>query len=254
MLIAITRGVSPTMAQCELTHLPRQPIDLDQAIAQHHAYEECLAALGCEVQRLPAEADLPDSVFVEDTALVLDEVAVITRPGAISRRPETEAVTAALISYRPLRYLEAPGTLDGGDVLRLGRRLFVGQSSRSNEAGIAQLGQLVAPFGYTVHGVTIQDCLHLKTAVTQVAPDTLLVNRAWVDPAVFGPWRLIDVALAEPFAANALLVNDTVVYPTTYTLTRRRLQEAGLPVTGVDVSELLKAEGAVTCCSLLFEA
>jgi len=253
VLVAITRGVSPGIENCELTHLTRQPIDFSLVQAQHRRYEECLAALGCQAHCLPAEPDLPDSVFVEDTAIVLDEVAVITRPGAASRLPETLSIAQALQPYRKLRYIESPGTLDGGDVLRLDRKLFVGLSSRSNESGLAQLRQLAAPFGYTVEGVSVQGCLHLKSAVTQVAGDALLVNRAWVDPAVFGRMRFIDVAPSEPLAGNALLINETAVYPSTYPLTQNRLQDDGIAVRTVDVSELIKAEGAVTCCSLIFK-
>jgi dimethylargininase len=251
MLIAITREVSPSIGRCELTHVPRDVIDVDVARAQHRRYEECLAALGCAVQRLPADPDLPDSVFVEDTAVVLDEVAVITRPGAASRRPETRAIAEALEPYRRLLYVEAPGTVDGGDVLRVGRTLFVGASGRSNQAGIAQVRALLAPFGYTVQEVPVSGCLHLKSAVTQVAEDALLINRAWVNTEPFEHLHLVDVDPAEPLAANALLVGGVVVYPAAYPRTRERLEARGVACRVVDVSELAKAEGAVTCCSLV---
>jgi dimethylargininase len=190
-------------------------------------------------------------VFIEDTALVLDEVAVITRPGAESRRGETAAVAAALAAYRALSFIEPPGTLDGGDILRLGKSLYVGVSGRSNTAGIHQLGSLLGSLGYTVQGVPLNDCLHLKSAVTQVAGDTLLVNPRWVDPAVFGAWRLVEVDPQEPYAANALLLGEAVVYPAAYTRTAARLEQLGLSLHRVDASELAKAEGGVTCCSLI---
>jgi dimethylargininase len=251
MLVAITREVSASIGRCELTHVPRAAIDVDVARAQHRRYEESLAALGCEVQRLPADPELPDSVFVEDTAVVLDKVAVITRPGAASRRPETQAVAEALKPYRRLSYIEAPGTVDGGDVLRVGRTLFVGISGRSNRAGVAQMRALLAPFGYAVREVPVSGCLHLKSAVTQVAEDALLVNRAWVDARPFEHLRLVDVDPAEPLGANALLVGGVVVYPAAYPRTRERLEARGIACRIVDVSELAKAEGAVTCCSLI---
>jgi dimethylargininase len=253
MLIAMTREIGGGIQNCELTHIEREPIDVDRARAQHRAYEQCLADLGCRVVSLPAEADLPDSVFVEDTALVLDELAVIMRPGAASRRPETASIAKALAPYRELSYLEEPGTIDGGDVLRIGKAIFVGLSYRSNAVGVEQLRQVVAPFGYRVEGVRVAGCLHLKSAVTQVAPDTLLINRSYVDAHIFPGLRLIDVAPSEPSGANALCVGDHVVYPAAFPLTLKKLEERGLAVRVVDASELAKAEAGVTCCSLIFE-
>ena len=254
-LVAITRAVSPQIGQCELTHLGRQAIDVEGAQAQHGQYEACLAGLGCELHRLPAEPDLPDSVFVEDTAVVLDQLAVITRPGAASRRPETESIAQALSPFRRLAFIRAPGTFDGGDLLRIGRVLYIGLSGRSNQAGIEQVRRLVEPFGYRVEGVPVAGCLHLKSAVTQVAEGALLINRDWVDGHAFGPdsdLKLIDVDAAEPYGANALLVGEAVVYPAAYPRTRRRLEAERIAVCAVDVSELAKAEGGVTCCSLIF--
>ena len=251
MKIALTRRISPSIIHCELTHLERQPIDYPNALRQHAAYEACLEALGCRVQQLPGDPGMPDCVFIEDTALVLDEVAVITRPGAESRRSETAAVADALAAYRSLYFIEPPGTLDGGDILRLGKSLYVGISGRSNVEGIRQLSSLLGLSGYTVQGVPLSDCLHLKSAVTQVAGDTLLVNPRWVAPAVFGAWQLVEVDPQEPYAANALLLGEAVVYPSAYTRTAARLERLGLSLHRVDVSELAKAEGGVTCCSLI---
>ena len=252
MKIAITREVSPRIECCEITHVAREKIDIKTARAQHLQYEHCLVSLGCRVQRLSVEPELPDSVFVEDTAIVLDELAIITRPGIASRRPETSSVKKALEPYRKLHHIESPGTIDGGDVLRIGKKFFVGVSSRSNEAGIAQLRKFVTPFGYTVIAVEITDCLHLKSAVTKVAKNTLLINRAWVDSSAFAGMDLIDVSPSEPFGANALLLDETVVYPLAYAKTQERLRNHGIVVKTVDVSELAKAEGAATCCSLIF--
>jgi dimethylargininase len=251
--LALTRAVSPAIGDCELTHLPRAAIDYDLACAQHRAYELLLADLGCELLVLPVEPGLPDSVFVEDTALVLDEIAVILRPGAASRQPETPSVAYALADFRELAVLGGPGTLEGGDILRLGTSVFVGCSGRSNETGIRQLTSVLAPSGYRVVPVPVGACLHLKSAVTQVGPDTLLINRQLVDPAHFGSVRFVDVDPGEPQAANALLVEDTVVYPASHPRTLERLLAEGLDVRTVDVSELEKAEGAVTCCSVIFE-
>lgn len=252
--IAITREVSPRIAECELTHLAREPIDFQRARTQHRQYETLLEELGCRLVRLPAEADLPDSVFVEDTAVVLDELAVITRPGAESRRSETASVVAALKPYRKLFYIKPPATLDGGDVLRIGKALYVGLSKRSNREGVKQLQDILLPFGYVVNGVKLRDCLHLKSAVTQVAESTLLINGAWVDTSTFRDFGLIEIVAPEPFAANALRIGDTVVYPAAFPETRQRLEKQGIRVRTVHASELAKAEGGVTCCSLIVDA
>jgi dimethylargininase len=253
-LRAITREVSPAIGSCELTHLQREPIDVPRARSQHHAYEEALAAAGCHVERLAAEPALPDSVFVEDAAVVTDELAVVTRPGAVSRRPETPSVARALAPFRRLAHIEGPATLDGGDVIRLGRRLFVGRSGRTNDAGVDALRSLVSPLGYSVQAVPVSGCLHLKSAATAVAPDTLLLNPAWVAPASFGAVSLVEVDPAEPFAGNALWVGGAVLFPTAFPRTRARLEQRGLHVVTVDLSELAKAEGALTCCSLVFDS
>jgi dimethylargininase len=253
MLTAITRKVSPAITRCELTHLQREPIDVRLAERQHEAYERCLAGLGCRVVSLPAEPDMPDSVFVEDTAVVVSELAVMTRPGAESRRAEVPSMAQALARYRATVAIEAPGTLDGGDVLCLGRRLLVGLSSRSNREGLEQLRSLLAPHGYRVEALEVRGCLHLKSAVTQVATDAVLVNPAWVDPTAFNGLRRIEVDTDEPHAANALLVAETVVCPTAFPRTAARLERAGVRIAVLDVSELAKAEGAVTCCSLILQ-
>jgi dimethylargininase len=253
MKLAITREVSPALARCELTHLARQPIDPERAGMQHHGYERCLTRLGCAVLRLPAEPELPDSVFVEDVAVVLDEVAILTRPGAASRRPEVASVAEALRPYRSLAVIEPPATLDGGDVLVLGKTIFVGLSSRTDERGIDGIRRISSPFGYEVRPVAFSGCLHLKSAVTRISEGAVLIHPGWADPGAFSSCDRVEIDPSEPFAANALLVWGTVVYPTAFPRTLRRLGAHGIDVVTVDVSELAKAEGAVTCCSLLLE-
>jgi dimethylargininase len=193
-------------------------------------------------------------VFVEDTAVVLDEVAVLTRPGAVSRRGETASVAEVLGRYRTLTAIAAPATLDGGDVLRVGRTLFVGLSSRTDAAGIAQLGHLVRPWDYRVVTVDVTGCLHLKSAVTEVADGVLLANPGWVRPGVFAPLEVLPVDDDEPGAANALRLADTVIFPAQHPRTARRLASTGIRVVPVPCGEVAKAEGGVTCCSLVFEA
>jgi dimethylargininase len=252
-LTAITRGVSAAMADCELSFVDRSPIDIALARKQHAGYVAALRALGCDVLELPAQEALPDSVFVEDVALVMDEVAVMTRPGAESRRLEGASIADDLVRFRPLLRMEAPATLDGGDVLRIGRQVFVGESARSNPEGRRQLQSLLAPHGYTVQGVAMRDCLHLKSAVTAIADGRLLVNPRWVDTGAFAGFELIEVDPGEPHAANVLRIGNSLLYPDCFPSTAARLRAAGLRMLTVDVSELQKAEGAVTCCSLVFE-
>lgn len=253
MRLAITRQISPSMANCELTHLERTPIDLELARRQHHEYEQALEQLGFQVISLPAEPDLPDSVFVEDTALVLDECAIITRPGADSRKPEVESIARALQPYRQLYYIQPPGTVDGGDILRIDKTIYVGLTGRSNQSAIDQMQSILAPYGYTVQGVPVSGCLHLKSAVTQVAERTLLINPAWVEKSAFPGFDFIEVDPLEPYAANAVYVDGRIIYPRSFPKTQARLEAAGIPMVLVDATEVAKAEGAVTCCSLLFE-
>jgi dimethylargininase len=249
--VAVTRKISSAMMRCELTHLQRTAIDLALARAQHHAYEQVLRGLGCQIETLLEEPELPDSVFVEDTAVVLDEVAVITRPGAESRRAETASIAAALGKYRDLVRIESPGTLDGGDVLRVGRTLYVGTSSRSNASGIEQLGTLLRTFGYRVLPAAVHGCLHLKSAVTQVIADALLINSRYVEREQFQGVGFIEVDESEPSGANALMLGKDVIYSSSHPRTAEILRRHGIRVHTVEMSETEKAEGAVTCCSLL---
>jgi dimethylargininase len=253
MPTAITRAVPGSLACCELTHLARAPIDVALASAQHERYEEALRAVGCEIRCAPAADELPDSVFVEDVAIVLDELAIVARPGAASRRPERDAVAAVLSEYRPLEAIAAPGTLDGGDVLRLGKRLYVGLSTRTNEEGARQLSRIVEAFGYSVTRVRTEACLHLKSAVTALEPDRVLCNPAWIDAAVFDGLHVVPVDPGEPHAANVLSVGRTIVSASSQPRTVAGLRGMGYSVCTVDVSELAKAEAGVTCCSLIIE-
>jgi len=254
MKIALTREVSPSIVRCELTHLGREAVDLARARAQHEKYCDTLAELGCEVRRLPTEPDLPDAVFVEDAAVVLDELAVLTRPGAVSRRAEVPTLAEALRPYRPLAEIVTPGTLDGGDVLRVGKTLYVGRSRRTDARAIEQLREIISPHGYSVIPVVVDGCLHLKSAVTQVADDLLLLNASWVDPDAFPGIGRVEVDPTEPFGANALCVEDAVLHAEAFPRTRRRLEACGVRVIALDASELAKAEGGLTCCSVILES
>jgi len=252
-MIAITRQVSPNIERCELTHLTRRSIDLARARSQHAQYENALRSLGVDVVSLPAISDLPDSVFVEDAALVLDDCAVMTRMGAISRRPEQASIEAALAPYREILRIEPPGTVDGGDILTVERTIHIGLTRRTSRDAIDQMRSLLQPRGYGVRAVAVNGCLHLKSAVTQIGADTVLLNPAWVSTDEFPGLRIIEIDPSESYAANAVLIGDTIIYPSSFPKTQAVLAAAGINMLTVDADELAKAEGAVTCCSLLFE-
>jgi dimethylargininase len=250
-IVAIVRDVSDALAECELSFVERSPIDLALARRQHAAYVAALEAAGCEVRAAPPLPTMADAVFVEDTVVVVDELAVLTRPGAESRRGEVASMAETLRPLRPLAWIEAPGTIDGGDVLRIGRNVYVGRSARSNDSGIEQLRTLLAPHGYSVEGVRTRECLHLKSAVTAIADDSVLVNPQWLVDDPFDQYRRIEIDSTEEHAANALRVGDAVLYPASFPRTAERLHAAGIDLRVLDVSELQKAEGATTCCSVL---
>ena len=254
MLTAITRGVSASLASGELTFRERRPIDIALARRQHDAYEAALVTLGVRIDHLPAEDALADSVFVEDVALVLDEIAILTVPGASSRRGETESIARAVGRYRPVQHLTLPATLDGGDVVRIGRTLYVGLSSRTNEAGIDQLGSLVSPLGYTVLDVEVTGALHLKTACTYAGRGILLANPEWAATNIFRDVEVLPVDPGEPWGAGVLAIGDTLVMPAAFPRTRARLEARGFTVVPVDLSEIQKAEGGPTCLSIVFDA
>jgi dimethylargininase len=254
MLTAVTRAISPAMNQCELSYLDRVEIDIAKAEQQHRQYEECLRAMGAKVIALPAEPDLPDSVFVEDPAVVVDEVAVLTRPGAESRRREGESLAKTLARFRPVRWMQAPATLEGGDAMRAGKTLYVGASARSNAAGIAQLAAELAPFGYEVKAVEVRGCLHLKSGCCYLGEGTVLANRQWVDTEAMSGLRIVDVALDEPWAANVLTIGGIALMPAGFPQTAEIVDGLGWKVRTVDISELRKAEAGVTCSSLIFES
>ena len=252
MPIACTRPVSASIGDCQLTHLARRPIDLARARAEHAAYEAALGAAGFEVRRLPARDDLPDAVFVEDTAVVLDEVAVIARPGAQARRAEVDSTREALAGHRPLAPIVAPGTLDGGDVLVLERDVLAGLTSRTNQDGIDQLSAILSPYGYRVRAVPVSGCLHLKSAVTRAGPRTVALNPNWVDARVLDGWETVLVDAGEPGAANVLWLGaETIVAAEHPRMAECLAAATGVTITPVPAGELALAEGGVTCGSLI---
>jgi dimethylargininase len=252
-MLALVREVSAQLAHCELSFLERARIDPACAQQQHRAYTTALQQLGCQLEWLAPLPQHADGVFVEDTALVMAELAVITRPGVESRRGETASVAAALAGHRPVAHITAPGSLEGGDVLRIGKTYYVGASARSNPQGIEQLARLLAPYGYRVRSVALRGCLHLKSAVTLIPPDTVVLNPQWIDAAALDARTMIEVDEREPYAANTLSLSGTTLVSSAYPLTRRRLVAAGIRTLELEVTELHKAEAALTCLSVLVE-
>ncbi|HVQ08668.1 MAG TPA: N(G),N(G)-dimethylarginine dimethylaminohydrolase [Allosphingosinicella sp.] len=247
MPIAFTRAVSPRLAECETTQAGR--VDVARAIAQHAAYERALAAAGLEVRRLAPLDDFPDAVFVEDTALLLGEHAVILRPGAASRAGETGSTAAGLAEAFAVRRLDA-GHVDGGDVLRIGRTLYVGLSSRTDQAGLRALAETVAPLGYDIVPVPVAGGLHLKSAATVVA-DMLVHNPDWVPASHFAGVEPLAVAPGESLGGNVLLAGATLLAAADSPGTAAALAARGFDVVTLDISEMRKADAALTCMSLV---
>jgi dimethylargininase len=254
MLTAITRKVSSSLPNCELSFIERKPIELEKARAQHHAYEALLGKLGAKVISLPEERDLPDSMFVEDPAIVFDEVAIVCSLGTETRRKEAPSLATALEPFRKLAYVKLPGMLEGGDVLRVGKKIFVGITERSNPEGIRQLAVIAEHHGYDLTAVPVTGCLHLKSAVTYLGRNTLLGNRAWFQWKRFEDFDWVDVDPAEPHAGNALAIGESIVFPASYPKTRARIEAKAFHVESLDISELQKAESGLTCSSLLFDS
>jgi dimethylargininase len=251
-LIAITRSPGPELARCELTHLQRVPIDIGLAAAQHRAYQDALRGAGARVIELPVDPSLPDGVFVEDTALVLDELALIAAPAPVARQQEWPAVEAALRPFRTVVHLPESAHLEGGDIIRVGHTLYVGQGGRTGEAGLRALADVVGPLGYAVVPVRLQGCLHLKSACCALKDATLLVNRRWLDADALSRLRLVDVPAEEPNGANVLVLPGTTLVSAGCPRTLDLVCGLGHSAVALDVSELHKAEAGLTCMSLVF--
>jgi dimethylargininase len=249
MPVAFTRAVSPRLAECETTQA--EAVDVARAVAQHAAYEQALADAGLEIRRLAPLDDYPDGMFVEDNALLLGEHAVILRPGAASRAGETATTADALADRFTLHRLDA-GYVDGGDVLRIGRSLHVGISTRTDLAGIRALGALVAPLGYAVVPVPVVGGLHLKSAATCVN-NVLVHNPDWVSPHHFEGVEPLAVAPGEALGGNVLLACETLLTPADSPRTAEALAARGFAIVSLDISEMRNADAALTCMSLISE-
>jgi dimethylargininase len=250
-MIALTHIPSPNMQACERTYVAHEAIDRAQVLRQHAAYCDALRRCRANVVALDVNPSLPDATFIEDTAIVLDEVAVLCSMGTASRRDEPGQIESILREYREVKRIELPATIEGGDVLRVGRTLLVGQSRRTNPAGIALLAAIVGRYGYSVQSVPVRGCLHLKTACTALPDGELLANPTWIDLAALVDHEVIPVPEAEPWGANVALVHSTVLHAAAHIQTAELIQGRGFNVQSIDLSEFAKAEGGVTCLSLL---
>lgn len=254
MLSALTRGVSPSIGDCKLTFMERERIDVAAAARQHEAYKECLTKMGVQVMSLDLLPGAPDAVFIQDTAVVVDEVAVVATMGAACRIEEVESVVQALSSHRTLKRLTAPATLEGGDVVQIGRTLYVGDSGRTNREGIRQLTDILAPYDYEVRPVGVRGCLHLSTGCSYLGRGLMLLNPVWVDAEQFRQFEILEVPETESWAANTIAAGDTVLMASAFARTCALVEARGFNVIATDISELQKAEGALTCMSIMFDA
>jgi len=253
MLLAITHLPSARIEHCQLTYVARTAIDYQRAVQQHGAYCQTLRECGATVRRLNGNLQMPDCAFVEDTAIVLDEIAVLASMGVASRRTETAIIQTELARYRQVHRIHPPATIEGGDVLQVGRTLLVGRSPRTNQQGIRALDCLVRRFNYRVMPVPVRGCLHLKTACTALDDQTLLVNPRWLEMKTLAGYRLVEVDEKEPWAANVARVGGYLCLAAAHSRTAQKITALGFPVKTVDLSEFAKAEAGPTCLSILLD-
>jgi dimethylargininase len=249
--VAITHIPSPLMENCELTFVDRQAIDYDRALEQHRGYCAALRSAGIEVVTLDINRNLPDCVFVEDTAIVLDELAVLCSMGAASRRAEPAGIEPELGKYRTVKRIGLPATIDGGDVTLAGRTLLVGNSSRTNRAGIEALRDLVVPYGYNARAIDLRDCLHLKSACTALPDGALLINPQWIHEDALANFELVRIPPNEPWAADVLSIGERVFVAAGNDRTAQIIASRGFAVVTIELGEFAKAEGGATCLSLI---
>jgi dimethylargininase len=249
--VAIVRGVSASFARALSAVPPDPPIDVARARVQHAGYVAALRRAGAEVVELPAADEQPDCCFVEDTAVIAGGVALLARPGAPARQAEPAAVRAALAAHLPVVEMTAPATLDGGDCLRLGRRLFVGRSARTSAAGAARAREVFAPLGIEVIEVPVAAALHLKSVCSPLGDDAVLIAEGALPPGSFAGARELIVPAGEAPAANVVTIGRTALVAAGFAETARIVAAAGFEPVPVDTSEMRKADGALTCLSIL---
>lgn len=253
MLTIITHLPSPSLEKCELTFLDAKPIDMQKAQKEHLAYCEMLRECGGEIITLKDNIDLPDSVFVEDPIIVFDEVAILTSMGVESRRKESDSMEKIFSKYRKIEHIKLPSQIEGGDVLKIGKNIYVGKSARTNAQGIRDLRDILTPYGYEVTAVKVSGCLHLKTGCTALDENTVLINPDWIDSKVFAGFRQIVVPKDEPFGANILKINETICMNEAFPKTIEMVKSLGYTVKTTDITEFVKAEAGLTCMCVPFK-
>jgi len=246
---AILRRPGPDFA-AGITTARLGPPDFARMQAQHAAYANALRTLGLQLEVLDPLPGFPDAYFVEDVAVMVPELAVVTRPGAAARLGEAEPMGPVLARHRPVARLQAPALLDGGDILIADRTVFIGLSARTNAEGARQLAALLAPHGYRSRMVPVGAGLHLKSSVNWIGGDTLLVSRRFAGRPELEGFRHVHLDAADEAACNTLLVNGTLLTPAGFPRAREQLDGVGLPVIELDVSEARKMDGGLTCMSL----
>jgi dimethylargininase len=248
---ALMHVPSPRMQQCQLTFVGKEVLDPGRIAEQHAGYMEMLLRCGIEVRLLEIYPELPDCVFVEDAAIVLDDVAILTSMGSESRREESLRIEPVIREYRDVRRIQLPAMIDGGDVLVHGTTVLVGRSRRTNAAGVAALAEILRPRGYEVTEIPVHGCLHLKTGCCALPDGRLLVNRAWIDVGPLQQFSVIDVPVQEPWGANLILLRHRIGLAAEHPETASLLEGLGFEVLTTPLSEFAKAEGGATCLSLL---
>lgn len=252
MLTVVTHQPSPALQECELTFLESEKIDYERALIQHQEYCQMLNKCGARVIKLTDNLALPDSVFVEDPIIVFDEIAVLTSMGVESRRPESAALERFFRPYRKIERITLPAKIEGGDVLKVGRSIYVGESPRTNRLGIQALADIIEPLGYEVFPVKVSGCLHLKTGCTALDDKTVLINSEWIDHQAFSRFTRIKTLSEEPFGANVLTLNGSICMNGAFPKTLELVASLGYSVAAVDISEFVKAEAGLTCMCIPF--
>jgi dimethylargininase len=248
---AITRKPGKNFAQ-GLTTANTGPPSYALIIQQHRAYVETLKSIGLKIIELDAQPDYPDAHFVEDTAVVTPKVAIITNPGAKSRQGEEATIAEILTPYRSIEHIQAPGTLDGGDVLMIGNHFFIGISERTNSHGAGQLGKILGKYGNTWTTLQVSAGLHFKSSVNYAGHNTLLVTEGFAAHKALSEYNKIIVSQAEEYAANVLWINDHLLIPKGFPDIKTKLKALDLNIIELDVSEMRKMDGGLTCLSIRF--
>ena len=249
---AITRMPGRNFADGITTEIKTDPPDYNIMLKQHAAYVETLRSIGLDVIVLDPLPDHPDAHFVEDTAVVTADVAVITNPGADARKGEEESIARVLGEYRKIERIHAPGTVDGGDVLQVGNHFFIGESERTNKEGAGQLGRILQKYKNTWTTVPVGVGLHFKSSVNHAGGNTLLVTEDFANQKELDGYDKIRVDMAESYAANTLFVNGHLLMPSGFSDTRKKLEVLGFTIIELETSEVRKMDGGLTCMSIRF--